>query len=64
MTEAGTTPVVQISGVDKVFGTRDKGSTVALSGIDLEIGKGEFVSLIGPSGGSRGSRVIALTRAT
>ena len=50
MTEAGTPPVVQISGVDKVFGTRDKGSTVALSGIDLDIAPGEFVSLIGPSG--------------
>ena len=50
MSEAGTPPVVQISGVDKVFGTRDKGSTVALSGIDLEIAPREFVSLIGPSG--------------
>jgi NitT/TauT family transport system ATP-binding protein len=50
MTEAGTPPVVHISGVDKVFGTRDKGSTVALSGIDLDIAPGEFVSLIGPSG--------------
>ena len=50
MTEAGTPSVVQISGVDKVFGTPDKGSTVALSGIDLDIAPREFVSLIGPSG--------------
>ncbi|HET7828684.1 MAG TPA: ATP-binding cassette domain-containing protein, partial [Candidatus Limnocylindrales bacterium] len=50
MTGASTQPVVHIAGVDKVFGTRDKGTTVALSGIDLDIARGEFVSLIGPSG--------------
>jgi NitT/TauT family transport system ATP-binding protein len=37
--------VVEISGVSKKFG-----QTLALSGIDLEIGEREFVSLIGPSG--------------
>jgi NitT/TauT family transport system ATP-binding protein len=41
--------VVRVSGVDKVFaGTH--GSTTALTGIDLEIRRGEFISLIGPSG--------------
>jgi NitT/TauT family transport system ATP-binding protein len=43
-------PVVQLSGVEKSFATPDGGRTVALQGIDLEIGSGEFVSLIGPSG--------------
>ena len=47
---AETQPVVQIQGVDKVFTARDRGQTVALKGIDLDIMPGEFVSLIGPSG--------------
>ena len=50
MTGPATAPVVQIRGVDKVFAGRDRGQTVALQGIDLEIRRGEFVSLIGPSG--------------
>ena len=37
---------VEIKGVSKVF----KGGTTALTGIDVEIHPGEFVSLIGPSG--------------
>jgi NitT/TauT family transport system ATP-binding protein len=37
---------VTISGVSKRF----KGGTTALEGIDLDIERGEFVSLIGPSG--------------
>ena len=48
MTRADAT-VVRISGLDKRFGVGDQGVT-ALSGIDLTIDQGEFVSLIGPSG--------------
>jgi NitT/TauT family transport system ATP-binding protein len=39
-----------MAGIDKAFPTRDGGETVALTGIDLDIRAGEFVSLIGPSG--------------
>jgi NitT/TauT family transport system ATP-binding protein len=39
--------VVSIGGLSKVFG---KGRVTALEAIDLDIDKGEFVSLIGPSG--------------
>jgi NitT/TauT family transport system ATP-binding protein len=43
-------PVVQLHGIDKVFGRGDQSATIALEGIDLDIRMGEFISLIGPSG--------------
>ena len=46
----GRAPVVRIHGVDKRFDAGGQRVTTALTGIDLEIGQGEFVSLIGPSG--------------
>jgi NitT/TauT family transport system ATP-binding protein len=42
--------VVRIAGVDKTFVTAGSAVTTALQGIDLEIRRGEFISLIGPSG--------------
>ncbi len=42
--------VVQLSDVTKTFDVPGRGTMIALSGIDLSIGQGEFVSLIGPSG--------------
>ena len=48
-TAAGTGAVVSLRGVSKWFvGRRDH--THALSGIDLDVSDGEFVSVIGPSG--------------
>ncbi len=41
--------VVRVRGLDKQF-TAGAGAVTALSGIDLTIAAGEFVSLIGPSG--------------
>jgi NitT/TauT family transport system ATP-binding protein len=42
-----TNAVVSLRGVSKEFG---RGGVVALTEIDLEVGTGEFISLIGPSG--------------
>jgi NitT/TauT family transport system ATP-binding protein len=51
MTNAqASTPAVRLAGVEKAFPVKDSEPTVALTGIDLEIGAQEFVSLIGPSG--------------
>jgi NitT/TauT family transport system ATP-binding protein len=52
----GGTAAVTLAGVDKRFG-----DVHALDGIDLEVGSGEFVSLIGPSGCGKSTllRVVA-----
>ena len=49
MTAIGS-PVVRLSGVGKAFAVGDQPVTTALQAIDLDVMRGEFVSLIGPSG--------------
>src|SRR5438552_2955297 len=45
----GSTPLIHLEAVTKVFHT-DEVETHALSGIHLDIAKGEYVSIAGPSG--------------
>src|SRR5256885_4530683 len=42
------TPAVRLAGVEKRFG-----DVVAVGGIDLEVGDGEFFSMLGPSGSGK-----------
>jgi NitT/TauT family transport system ATP-binding protein len=54
-------PAVELAGVDKTFAAGGGGAVHALSGIELRIAPGEFVSLIGPSGCGKSTllRVVA-----
>ena len=42
--------LIEISGVNKVFVPRKGGEVHALSGVNLSIREGEFISVVGPSG--------------
>ena len=42
-------PMIRLDDVEKVYRT-DRIETVALSGVNLEVSEGEFVSIMGPSG--------------
>ncbi len=44
-----TTPMIMLSRIEKVYRTT-RIETVALTGIDLTVGAGEFISIMGPSG--------------
>jgi len=41
---------IEVDAVSKSFEARDRSTTLAVDGVDLEVGASEFVSLLGPSG--------------
>ena len=49
MAHQGSQPVIQLDGVTRVFLT-DEVETHALSGIEMDVQQGEYVSIAGPSG--------------
>jgi len=49
---SNNTPLIQLQEIGKVFYTEEV-ETHALSDVDLEIRKGEYVSIAGPSGGGK-----------
>jgi NitT/TauT family transport system ATP-binding protein len=48
-TSTNTEPLIEIRGVSKGYGSKDA-EVVALTGVDLQVARGEFVTIVGPSG--------------
>jgi len=57
--EAAGTPLVELRGVTKVYG-QGQATLQALKGIDLTIGEGEFVAIMGPSGSGKSTMMNIL----
>lgn len=53
-------PVVSLKNVNKVFGTAERPTTIALKDINLDIQPREFISLIGPSGCGKSTLLRAI----
>lgn len=54
-----TVPLIEFRGVTKVFGEGDA-AVRALAGVDMIIGRGEFVAIMGPSGSNKSTAMNIL----
>jgi putative ABC transport system ATP-binding protein len=55
-----TMPLIDLNNVVKIYET-DAGEFVALKGVDLEVGRGEFVSVVGKSGCGKSTLLNMIT---
>jgi putative ABC transport system ATP-binding protein len=54
-----TTNIIETAGLTKVFGSNGM-AVHALRGIDMTVGRGEFVALVGPSGSGKSTLMAIL----
>ena len=50
---ANDVPVIRTTGLGKVYSAGTEAEVIALKGVELQIGRGEFVAIMGPSGSGK-----------